>query len=59
MGQLYKRFRPLFYGFFFIFAFVKVLISTCFQFAAMGNKIAFFIVYFVGMLGVAYATFAV
>ena len=51
--------QVVFENLFFIFAFVKVLISTCFQFAAMGNKIAFFIVYFVSVLGVAYAMFAV
>ena len=43
----------------FIFTLVKVFISTSFQLATIGNKTAFFIVYFVSLLDVAYAMFAV
>jgi len=43
----------------FIFTLVKVFISAGFQFATIRNKIAFFIIYFVSLLGVAYGIFAI
>ena len=51
--------QVVFENLFFIFTLVKVFISTGFQFPTIGNKTAFFIVYFVSLLDVAYGAFAV
>gem|GEM_PF-4146427 len=46
-------------SFFFIFTFMKVFISTGFQFSTIGNKIIILVIYLINLLCVAYGAFTI